>query len=400
MFNRKRFNVIKYINLKNTIILASITCILVVVVTSLSVLLLKKKVAKATVVYKEDYNTEVLQVENSIDNNKDDKQDNNVQKENTENVQNDTFINLNLLGEIMMGGEINDSLNYIYLSAFKDVYNVARSADFTYAILPTNITNLEKIENSKSKYIVTKEILNGLSALGVDAVSIASDHIIDFSDTMIKTTKGALENANIYVAGLKDNPLYFEKDNKKIAIISTNSVIIGTKNNYENNNISVYDESNLKKNIEEAKKSANLVIVDVHWGRDYEYGVTSQMSEIAHFAIDNGADMVIGSHALGVYPIITYKNKPIIYSLGNFISDTDYYVGKESFIFNVSINKDFKITKLIMIPTYIKDKKQTLLYKNYDKYKMNDYLNQMNNWNVENSLDSKIINDTIEINFD
>lgn len=415
MFNRKRFNVIKYINLKNTIILVSIICVVVASVTCISAVALKRKVAKSTVVYKEDNEDteEILNVASNIDNKENIEDKNNTDKvendnlkdlenlnENTQVIKKDeAFISLNLLGEIMMGGEVNNNVEYIYSTAFKDIYTIARASDFTYATLPTNITNLEKIEDPKSKYIVTKEVINGLNALGIDAVSIASDHITDFSNTMIRTTKGALENANIYVAGLKDNPLYFEKNNKKIAIISTNSVIIGTKENYTNNNISVYDSNNLKKNIEEAKKSADIVIVDVHWGRDYEYGVTAQMSEIAHFAIDNGADMVIGSHALGVYPIIKYKDKPIIYSLGYLISDTDYYVGKESFIFNVSINKDAKITKLTMIPTYIKDKKQTLLYKNYDKDKMNEYLKQMNNWNVENSLDSKIVNDTIEINF-
>ena len=137
----------------------------------------------------------------------------------------------------------------------------------------------------------------------------------------------------------------------------------------------------------------------MHWGRDYEYGVTNEMSQIAHNAIDYGADLVIGTHALGVYPIIKYKDKPIIYSLGYFFSDTDYLVGKDSFIFNLVIDSNSKITTLNMIPIYIKDKKQTVLYKNYDEYKMRDYLKQMNDWNVENSLDSKIVDDTIVINF-
>ena len=56
--------------------------------------------------------------------------------------------------------------------------------------------------------------------------------------------------------------------------------------------------------------------------------------------VDNGADLVIGSHAAGVYPIVTYKNVPIIYSLGYFIGDSDLYVGKESFIFDITVSKE------------------------------------------------------------
>lgn len=373
--------------------------------------MLKKKVAKSTIKF-EDTSEEVLEASSNVDIYDDDDDTNNIQiatnnevndnKDNANtnnNSNNSNNITINLLGEIMMGGDVTRNLDYIYSYAFKDIYNDAKSADFTYSNLSTNITNMDKLEDTKSKYIVTKDVISGLKTLGIDAVSIASDHMMDFSSTMFRTTTGILENSNIYVAGQKDNPVYFEKNNKKIAIVSTNSVVIGTKSVYENNNISMYDSDNLKKNIEEAKKSAGFVIVDIHWGKDYEYGVTSQMTQMAHEAIDSGADMVIGSHALGVYPIITYKDKPIIYSLGYLISDTDYLVGKESFIFNVSLNNDLKLEKITMTPTYIKDKEQVVLYKNYDVVKMNEFLEQMNNWNLENSLKSSINDGKIIIDF-
>lgn len=357
---------------------------------------LKKKVAKSTVKF-EDKNDEIIEADNKIDNiNEESNQYTTIAKENNSK----SFITINLLGEIMMGGEVTKNLDYIYSYAFKDIYLEAKEADFTYANLSTNITNMSKLDDTKSKYIVTKDIVSGLKTLGIDAVSIASDHMMDFSTTMYRTTIGILENSNIYIAGQKDNPVYFEKNNKKIAIISTNSVVIGTKSIYSNNNISMYDINELKKNIGEAKKNADFIIVDIHWGRDYEYGVTTEMSKMAHEAIDNGADMVIGSHALGVYPIITYKEKPIIYSLGYLISDTDYLVGKESYIFNISLNDELKLQKITMIPTFIKDKEQVLLYKNYDVLKMNETLNQMNTWNLENGLNSSIENDSIIIKFE
>lgn len=408
-FNRKRFNIRRIVNLRNTIILVAVVAIFVVSTSVVGAYMLKKKVAKSTIKF-EDTSEEVLEASSNVDiyddgtnniqiatNNEVNDNKDNANTNNDSNNSNN--ITINLLGEIMMGGDVTRNLDYIYSYAFKDVYVDAKSADFTYSNLSTNITNMDKLEDTKSKYIVTKDVISGLKTLGIDAVSIASDHMMDFSSTMFRTTTGILENSNIYVAGQKDNPVYFEKNNKKIAIVSTNSVVIGTKSVYENNNISMYDSDNLKKNIEEAKKSAGFVIVDVHWGKDYEYGVTSQMTQMAHEAIDSGADMVIGSHALGVYPIITYKGKPIIYSLGYLISDTNYLVGKESFIFNVSLNNDLKLEKITMTPTYIKDKEQVVLYKNYDVVKMNEFLEQMNNWNLENSLKSSINDGKIIIDF-
>lgn len=409
MFNRRRFNFRKIITIKNTCILVAAFAVVFFTVSMITATALRKKVAKSTIVYSEENqsNDEVAkaQAENSSTNTSN---ENNIDEESTEkevfaNISEEkketSGISLNILGEIMMGGKVGSNLNYNYSEGIKEIYSLARISDFTYANFSTNITNLETIQNPKSKYIVTKNIISALEALGLDAVSIASDHIIDFPSDVLKSTISTLESSNIFVAGRENTPVYFEKDGKKIAIVSTNSVIIGTAKNYTNNEISVYTKDNLKKNIEEAKEAADIVIADIHWGRDTTYGVTNQMREIAKGAIDSGADMVIGSHALGVYPITKYKDKPIIYSTGYLMSDLDYTVAKEGFIFTIEVNKDMKITSLEMTPTYILDKKQVMLYNEYDSEKSNEYLKQFNNWNVENGFDSKILNNKIVINF-
>lgn len=299
----------------------------------------------------------------------------------------------------MMGGEVTNKVNYAYATAIKDVFSTTRSADFTYCNFSTNITNLDKIENAKSKYLVTKETITALEALGIDSVSIASDHILDYPSDILKNTVSLLEQSEIFVAGREDTPVYFEKDGKKVAIVSTNSVIIGTAKNYTNEGISIYKKDNLKKNIEEAKQSADIVIADIHWGRDHTYGVTDQMRNIAKVAIDAGADMVIGSHALGVYPIVKYNDKPIIYSTGYLISDLDYNVAKESFIFKVNIDENMKITSLEMTPIYIENKEAVRLFNEYDNIRNKSYIEQFNNWHLENGLNSKIIDEKIVINF-
>lgn len=319
----------------------------------------------------------------------------NVKQNFSENV---NTINFTLLGEIMMGGNVSKNVKYIYSSAFKNIYLYTKEADFTYASFATNITNVETLENTKNKYLVTKEIINGLSALGIDSLSIATDHMVDYSEKIFNNTKSILEKNDILVAGQKDTPVYFEKGKQKVAIVSTNSVILKTKNLYNNLNISIYNKENFKKNIEEAKKIADVVIADIHWGKEYEYGVTSQMTQIAKIAIDSGADLVIGSHAAGVYPVITYKNKPIIYSAGYLISDSDLYVAQESFIFELVI-EDKKIKSIIMTPILTYEKKEVKLYQDYSIEKCNQILEMYNKWHNENGLDSNIKDNKIVINF-
>lgn len=411
-FNKRRYDIRKYLTIKNGLILTCIITVCFIAFTVVTGMILKNKVKNSTIVYKAekdqnistDTNTGTSEEEN--ENSTDEFEEvigaiSDVDEEENNQVETLTYNNmtLTLLGEIMMGGEVTDNLDYYYSKAFKGIYSLTNKSDFTYANFSTNITNLEKIENAKSKYLVTKEVISGLNALGLDCVSIASDHITDYPSDIIKNTIGILENNDIFVAGRQNMPVYFEKGDKKVAIVSTNSVILGTSSNYTKNDISVYSKDNLEKNIKEAKQSADIVIADIHWGREYVYNVTSQMRQIAKVAIDAGADLVVGEHAAGVYPLEIYNGKPIIFSLGYLIGDSDLYVGKESFLFDINISKDKKLDTITMTPIYIKDKKEVMLYTDYDKQKADSYLNQYNDWHIQNGLNSTIKDNKIVITF-
>ena len=174
--------------------------------------LLKSKVSKSTIkfVAKEE-EKEVSTEENSfidIEKESENKEENIKEENNDNNEKNEVDkasnenISLMVLGEIMMGGKVTKALDYNYMLAFKEVYNIAKQSDFTYSNLATNITNLDKIEDAKTDYLVTKNIINAFNALGIDALSIATDHITDYPENIIKNTEGLLEKNNIFVARL------------------------------------------------------------------------------------------------------------------------------------------------------------------------------------------------------
>lgn len=304
-----------------------------------------------------------------------------------------------VLGEIMMGGDITTNTSYLYNTAFKKIVSFARNSDFTYATLSTNITSLEKIEDAKSKYLVTKEIKGAITSLGIDAVNIASDHMVDFPKDIFNNTLSILKENNTYIAGINNSILYLEKNSKKIAIVGANNVFIGTRDNYTDYGINVYYQDKMKNDIVTASQNADIVIVDIHWGREYIYGVTDEMKKIAYSAIDSGADLVMGTHALGIYPIITYKDVPIIYSTGYAMTDSDSELAKQSYIFDMNIDKDNKIKSLEMLPIYIKDKKEVIPYYEYNKDLALEFNIQLNSWNEQNNLNSKIVDDKIVVTF-
>ena len=63
-----------------------------------------------------------------------------------------------------------------------------------------------------------------------------------------------------------------------------------------------------------------MVIATFHWGNEYSHRSLHQV-ELAHLAVDSGADVVIGHHPHWVQEVETYLGKPIYYSLGNLVFD-------------------------------------------------------------------------------
>jgi len=281
--------------------------------------------------------------------------------------------NLVALGEIMMGGEINKNVDYNYMLAFKHISEITSKGDYTVAHLGTNVTDLEEIKNPKSKYIVTSKIDNAFSVLGLDGISLATDHMLDFDKTIFEDTKNLLKN-DYDLIGLKNSIIYAENNGVKIAIIGVTNEIIGSSSSYTNAGIMIYNMSKLKSMIKEAKKNAQSVVMMTHLGYENTHQITNVMKWFYRELIKAGADLVLGSHAIGVFPIEIYKDKPIIYSLGYLMHDTDYEVGKKSGIFNFKFNENGKLAEIKITPTYINAKKQVLLYADYNKNEANEFL--------------------------
>jgi poly-gamma-glutamate synthesis protein (capsule biosynthesis protein) len=78
----------------------------------------------------------------------------------------------------------------------------------------------------------------------------------------------------------------------------------------------------LREDIASARKHADIVVASHHWGLHQD--VLQYMTEIAHAAIDAGADLVIGHGPHYSLPVEVYKGKPIFYGLGSFSFHTGH----------------------------------------------------------------------------
>ncbi len=173
--------------------------------------------------------------------------------------------------------------------------------------------------------------IDGLAFAGFNIISVANNHIFDYGREAMEDTFKRLKEAKIdYVGGgFNENeaqsPIIKEIEDTKIAFLAyTNLGSEYWAAQGEKSGIAWLNEANLKKDITLAKNQADLIMVSMHFGEEYQTSPTKEQEYFAHLAIDSGADLIIGHHPHVIQPIEKYQNGWIAYSLGNFVFDQGF----------------------------------------------------------------------------
>ncbi|WP_066387245.1 CapA family protein [Helicobacter himalayensis] len=222
--------------------------------------------------------------------------------------------------------------DYAYFS--KGVVAVLSEDDLSVANLEGVLSDKE-LQNAfvkpfsfKGKSVYT----NILKTASIESVNIANNHTRDYGAQGFKDTREILQNAGIS---------YFGEGFLDIREIKGKKFGFGGHRGWSRDiKARVKDEiARLREN------GAEVVIFSFHWGEEREHIANSLQREIAHFAIDNGADLIIGHHPHVLQGIEEYKGKKIVYSLGNFIyggaknpKDKDTMIYRVEFAFYENLN--------------------------------------------------------------
>lgn len=171
-----------------------------------------------------------------------------------------------------------------------------------------------------------------LDQAGIDGVTLGNNHILDAGTTGLEETLGHLEDAGIAHAGAgmdlsgAREPMVFDLGGTKIGVLSylgvpsydwawATETAPGTAPLLQN----VMEED-----IKQLRREVDLVAVMPHWGKEYIATPEPGQVDLAHAAIDAGADLVVGGHAHWPKGIEMYEGKPIFYGVGNFLLDQSW----------------------------------------------------------------------------
>ncbi|MBR6626759.1 MAG: CapA family protein [Lachnospiraceae bacterium] len=212
---------------------------------------------------------------------------------------------------------------------FENVLPYFEQDDMTIVNLEGALTYSEETREGNTYSIKGDPEYARILTLGsVEAVGMANNHRRDYLEQGSKDTVAALEQENI-VWAYDGNVGIYETKGVKIGIIAVNWVAYGK-------GIMKFVEKGLQQ-LEE--QGADLKIVACHWGIEREYLPNEDQRELGRQCIDLGADMVLGHHPHVLQGIERYKDRYIVYSMGNFCfganrnpADKDTMIFQQTFV--------------------------------------------------------------------
>ncbi|MEJ5361077.1 MAG: CapA family protein [Spirochaetota bacterium] len=230
------------------------------------------------------------------------------------------------IGDMMFEWAVKDTIErYGAEYPLKKIKPFFQSFDFVMANLESPLTH-NRTSLINQKYIFKASPLKAfvVAEAGITAVTLANNHMLDYGSTGLLDTLTSLSDAKVLYAGAGKNettaslPILHKLGTTRIAVLCYTQ--IASKEMIAKNNPGV-NFFELKKAQEDIKKYrfCDSVIISIHWGNEYFYYPSSKQIDLAHALIDAGADAVIGHHPHVYQGIEIYKNKPVVYSLGNFL---------------------------------------------------------------------------------
>ena len=294
---------------------------------------------------------------------------------NSNNTVRDSIIRISAVGDILCENSILEDAydkgtqNYDFTSMFKNMSTFFADSDITVGTMETNYTD-DKYSGYGQRNSPTS-FAEALKNIGIDLVSISTNHSLDYGIEGLQETKRALEGIGYDVVGdnLGESRVKIKTiKNTKIAFLSYTYGFENqnSKTKDELDSANIYNSEIAKQDLEYAKENADYSIIIMHWGDAYSTKPNKEQQNIAKFLVENGADMILGNHASAVQKMEIMqnaegKNVLVAYSLGNYISGETMDISKIELVLNIELRKsgetgEVVLSKVDYTPIYVLDR--------------------------------------------
>ena len=245
-------------------------------------------------------------------------------------------ITLSAVGDVMLDRSVGERIRSDGPTVvFKGVRESLRGADFTVANLETSIADVGSPRAKGYTFRSPPAAAEALKDAGIDLVSLANNHSLDFGPEALRQTLALVESQGILAVGAGVDSASAQAP-KFVAINGLHLAFLGFVDTpsegpgYQRSTweagpgkpgVAWADVDGITRAVKAASAEADLVIVLLHNGVEGSSEPSSSQRAYAQAAIDAGAALVLGSHPHVLQPVERYRRGVIAFSLGNFVFD-------------------------------------------------------------------------------
>jgi hypothetical protein len=236
-------------------------------------------------------------------------------------------------GDVHFEGRIGDQLSANPAGMFAPIAPELSQADIAMVNVETAITEGGSPVGKEYNFRAPASAFEALRVAGVDVVTIANNHSVDYGPDGLADTLAAKAGTPIGVVGIGANateayaPWTKEVKGQRIAVFGVSDVIDDfliaswTASDTQAGIASSKDVSQqrLIASVAAARPNADTIVVYLHWGPEGSSCPTQRQKDLARALVDAGADIVVGSHAHRVMSAGRLGTALVDYGLGNFV---------------------------------------------------------------------------------
>lgn len=225
-------------------------------------------------------------------------------------------ISLCIIGDVMMHSR---QLEYDHTHFLKHIAHKLKESDFAIANMEFSLGGRPhsgypqfSAPDSYAAYIAED--------CGVDVFLIANNHILDRGKRGMRRTLHVYDSLGVKHSGA-EYPLMLSRKGLKIALINF-SYGSNMRDDGSEPRMRLFDKDEIRAAMDEARsQGADFILALPHWGNEYELSHSSTQEAWAEWLVENGADAIVGTHPHVVQDSTHIDGKPVIYSLGNAVSN-------------------------------------------------------------------------------
>lgn len=218
-------------------------------------------------------------------------------------------------GDVLLARTINSRMvkTEDFVFPFVHVRELLSQADIAWVNLETPLVSDCPLRYVGMRFCGDPRTVAGLVSAGIDVANMANNHAENHNEKGVIETEQILTAAEIAITGLS-RPVIMFVHGKRVGLLCFNDASPSRW-------ISDASYDTVKEQISSIREDVDYLVACFHWGNEYHLSQNTHQRNLAKVAIDAGADVVIGHHPHWLQGVETYKDRPIVYSLGNFVFD-------------------------------------------------------------------------------